>query len=122
MWPTIRSIFIPRNTISRRMNCVASAQSLLQQFIDDRRVRAFRLLHRLTDEEADHRGLARAILLDLLGIRGDDRVDDLLDRSCVGGLPRTSLFLVNHWEVLPPFETEVVKILEHLAADGLRFD
>ena len=59
----------------------------------------FRSFHHLADEKAHHRFLARAILLDLLGIGRDDFVDDLFDSGGIADLLRL-LFLVNFAEVL----------------------
>src|SRR3546814_8363333 len=56
-------------------------QRLLQQFVDDFRIRlATHGLHCLTNEKAEERFLAAAILLNLFGIGGQHLGDDLFDR------------------------------------------
>src|SRR3546814_1973843 len=57
-------------------------QRLLQQFVDDFRIRlATHSLHCLTNEKAEERFLAAAILLNFFGIGGQHIGDDLFDRS-----------------------------------------
>src|SRR3546814_20988497 len=62
-------------------------QRLLQQFVDDFRIRlATHSLHCLTNEKAEERFLAAAILLNFFGIGGQNIGDDLFDRPSIGRL------------------------------------
>src|SRR3546814_4956074 len=62
-------------------------QRLLQQFVDDFRIRlATHSLHCLTNEKAEERFLAAAILLNFFGIGGQHIGDDLFDRPSIGRL------------------------------------
>src|SRR3546814_5688554 len=59
-------------------------QRLLQQFVDDFRIRlATHSLHCLTNEKAEERFLAAAILLNFFGIGGQHIGDDLFDRPSI---------------------------------------
>src|ERR1035437_1054835 len=78
-------------------------------------------LHDLTDEEADHGLLACAILLQLPGIGGDHLIDNLLDSRGVSKLLR--LFLLEYSrKILAALESQIIKLFEHLAADGATLD
>ncbi len=56
------------------------AEFLRYQLIHQLRISlAFRYLHHLTDKERGYGLLARAVLLHLLGIRGDDLIENLFD-------------------------------------------
>src|SRR5579862_1559427 len=64
-----------------------TSKSLPQKLVERRRVRlAAAGFHYLALEEADHRGFSSAVLLHLLGIGGNDFVDDLAERTFVADL------------------------------------
>src|ERR1019366_8859928 len=97
-------------------------QLLVQKLVHYRWIGlSLRRLHHLTDKEADHGLLARAVLLQLPGIGGDHLVDDLLYGGSVGKLLGL-LLLVDRGKIFASLESQIVKLFEHLAADGAAFD
>src|ERR1019366_5457660 len=92
-------------------------QLLGQKFVDHCWIGlSLRRLHHLTDKEADDGLLAGAILLQLPGIGGDHLVDDLLDGGDIGKLLWLLLF-VDRGKIFASPESQIVQLLEHLAAD-----
>src|SRR5271155_3157045 len=77
----------------------------------------FGSFHYLADKESNHGLLPGAVLLKLLGIRGNNVVNNLLQRGSVRRLLRSPFFLIDLREIFPALEAQIVKILEHLAGD-----
>src|SRR5512146_722391 len=70
-------------------------------------------LHNLTDEETQHCGFARAILLELPGIRRENFINDLLDGREICDLLRLLVF-VDFGKILLARKAEVIQVLENL--------
>src|ERR1700675_4689882 len=68
----------------------ATAQLVLEQFIELRRVRlACSRLHHLSDEESEQFVLACAVVGELFGVGGDHGIDHALNGAGVGNLFET---------------------------------
>src|SRR6266852_4426303 len=105
-------------------SCILSAttQLELEQFVELRRIRlAFRRLHDLPDEETEQFILARAVIGELFGIGGDNRVDHLFNGAGVRDLLET-LRLDDGVRGLAFGPHRLEYLLGDLARDGLLDD
>jgi hypothetical protein len=83
---TIRQRRAPSAQPQRRRTCRSDVELCLEYLVDGLRVRlAPGRLHHLAYEPSDHCGL-RFRLSRLVGIAGNDIIDELFDRGCVGHL------------------------------------